>query len=371
MSSEPGERHVALGRAGAAVGVAVVDVAHVDAADLLEHEPVHRPRAAAAQPDGRRAGDERLEAAARQAPARLRRGVLVEHRDGALRRPRSTMLGSSQHHHHQGKSSRIAGLDSLRRTSCVRSSSCTSGDASTLLAVNASPRTSSSKRGRATASCGACSRSRPPTASVCSMLSMTWRMSRSHHHGQQYHQNGQHGQQLQQQKQRHQLKDAVKCPVASVVTVAAGRPPVAEDRVPHAVDGHVRAGHRTAVGRQQHAADLVGPAPAPPQLEPRLAQIDLERAEVDPTLRAFSTSSRSSGTRCSEPTFSRWSSKPGRPDHQRQAVGARLLELARSAARPAGRPSRRSAPTRAPRRLARGTPQAAPRPRVCPAARGR
>jgi len=45
-------------------------------------------------------------------------------------------------------------------------------------------------------------------------------MSSSHHQGQQNHHTGQHGQQGIQKRQVHQLKQAVKWPVASVFTVA-------------------------------------------------------------------------------------------------------------------------------------------------------
>jgi hypothetical protein len=51
------------------------------------------------------------------------------------------------------------------------------------------------------------------------MLSITARMSSSHHHGQQSHQMGQHG---HQHKREHQRKVAVKLPLAPVVTVTIG-----------------------------------------------------------------------------------------------------------------------------------------------------
>src|SRR5580658_2975746 len=132
-----------------------------------------------------------------------------------------TMFGLSQHHHHHGNSARIRESASFAATNAVRA---LSGCSSALVreAANATPVIRSAAAGcrsGATPDAGKLTAPVDCTCSRCSRFSITARMSSSHHHGQHCHQTGQHG---HQQRREHQLKVAVKLPLASVVTVTIG-----------------------------------------------------------------------------------------------------------------------------------------------------
>ena len=131
-----------------------------------------------------------------------------------------TMLGLSQHHHHHGKISRMAGFDSLAEISAVRPlSGCKAMPGRA--AANPTPVIRSAAFGCRSGATLENSTGPPgPFRSRCSRFSITARMSSSHHHGQHCHQIGAHGH--QQKRQEHQLKVAVKLPLESVGTVARG-----------------------------------------------------------------------------------------------------------------------------------------------------
>src|SRR5579864_2496961 len=133
-----------------------------------------------------------------------------------------TMLGFSQHHHHQGKISRMRASLNLEEIREVRAllgwSSPTARKPAKPTPVMRSAvlgllsgATWESATGADLAECKGRRRSR---------CSITASMSNSHHHGQQNHQLGQHGH--QQNREVHQLKLAVKLPSELVGTVARG-----------------------------------------------------------------------------------------------------------------------------------------------------
>src|SRR5712691_7616088 len=135
----------------------------------------------------------------------------------------NTTLGSSQHHHHQGKMARNLAFDNLRWMSAVRFSSGAKRKSALRAAAKPRPRTRSLPNGRrSTRSRDMFSTGPGPTGpiGVFSRTLMMCNRSHSHHQGQQNHHSGQHGQ--QGNRAVHQVKHAVKFPFWSAFTVARG-----------------------------------------------------------------------------------------------------------------------------------------------------